>query len=282
MTAAVEMVHGLCAVPQAFSLTVGAGESADKTVTFSLPSDTVYIHDDNVCVLRLTSPDGEINYRFGLAGAVPWKLCGPFWRTEPEVDTGVLLAHLTDRKYPYTALLENSREQGNETDKMRQFHLNFAPDLTRRWVGEDALFSPPAEAWRGWQERAVYLPEDTFTMDDLFGFRGPCTAYLSRIICCDEDTDCCVQVGHSAPFVLYLNGEELARRDTCDNWTAENVHIGGVRLHKGENRLALRLTRVNADAKYNVTFTEQMSCMPHLVGLISKNPTQWSKKEESV
>ena len=112
-------------------------------------------------------------------------------------------------------------------------------------------------------------------MGDLFGFRGPCAAYVSRIIECEEDMELFLNVGYSSPFALYLNGELIAKRDNFDNWTAENVHIDGVKLKKGENKLALRMTRANADAKYNVTFCLGMTCCEQLVGLKSKNPLKW-------
>ena len=91
----------------------------------------------------------------------------------------------------------------------------------------------------------------------------------------EEERTVCVQIGHSAPFSLYLNGERIAYRDHCDNWTGENVHLENVLLKKGENRLVLRMTRVNSDAKYNVTFFYGMTCAEHIVDLGSKNPNSW-------
>jgi hypothetical protein len=82
----------------------------------------------------------------------------------------------------------------------------------------------------------------------------------------------CVQVGHSAPFALYINGEKIAERKVCDTWTAENVHVQGVQLRAGENRIVLRLTRVNADAKYNLIFSKGPTCATHYVCMGSVNP----------
>ena len=113
-------------------------------------------------------------------------------------------------------------------------------------------------------------------MDDLFGFKGPCTAYLSRILLCPEDMTLCVQVGHSAPFALYINGEMITERKSCDTWTAENVHVQGVKLQKGENKIVLRLTRVNADAKYNLIFSKGPTCATHYVCMGSVNPKMFS------
>lgn len=75
-----------------------------------------------------------------------------------------------------------------------------------------------------------------------------------------------------APFALFVNGELVGERLNCDNWTAENVHLENIKLHKGENRIVLRATRINDDAKYNVTFSRGAACDEHIVWLASKNP----------
>ena len=71
---------------------------------------------------------------------------------------------------------------------------------------------------------------------------------------------------------LYINGELIAERKGCDTWTAENVHVNGVRLTKGENRIVWRLTRVNADAKYNLIFSTGATCATHYVCMGSVHP----------
>lgn len=103
-------------------------------------------------------------------------------------------------------------------------------------------------------------------------FRGPCTVYLSRVLVAPEDMEVCVQIGHSCPFRFTVNGALVAKRDCCDNWTGENVHVEGLRLHRGENKLVLRITRVNADAKMNVTFSREAACSEHIVTFASRNP----------
>ena len=50
------------------------------------------------------------------------------------------------------------------------------------------------------------------------------------------------------------------------------MHLENIKLHKGENRIVLRVTRINDDAKYNVTFSRGAACDEHIVWLASKNP----------
>ena len=46
-------------------------------------------------------------------------------------------------------------------------------------------------------------------------------------------------------------------------------------LKKGENRLLFRMTKVNEDAKYNITFSKGITMTENIVDLASKNPYQF-------
>ncbi len=262
----------LCDQPQFYCSVQAYGEMTVSAV-FTLPEDTEIVYDRNVFTFSASSESGNLilEQKFGLAGATPWKLSGPYWRTEPRYDTADVLQQMKEHSSPYGNLMNRSQISGNGVDRIRHFHLNYAVDLNSVYQTQDELFERPDED----QTYLVHTPEDSFSMKDLFGFKGPCVAYLSRILMSEEERTVCVQIGHSAPFSLYLNGERIAYRDHCDNWTGENVHLENVLLKKGENRLALRMSRVNSDAKYNLTFSYGMTCAEHIVDLGSKNPNLW-------
>ena len=265
----------ICSLPE-FTVTLSPGDTVRVPVVITLPSETEFINDKNIFTFKgITKEDGAVvlTGTFGLAGAAAWKLSGPFWRTEPVCTTKDVLENFS-LKYPYSALIPASRIPGNNTDKKRHFHLNFAVDTQTEYVPEDELFEPLVDddTSKKYETRLISIPEDSFVMDDLFGFKGPCAAYLSRVISVREDIEVCVQIGYSSPFRLILNGETIAERENCDNWTAENVHLEKIKLRKGDNRLVLRMTRANSDAKYNVTFSKGMACAEHIVGIVSKNP----------
>lgn len=264
----IEAENGLvCSMP-AFSVNVPAKGEVGVWLEFSLPIDAEYISDRNIITLTAMMNGGEVlRDIFGIAGAAAYKVSGPYWRTEPVCSTQLVLDNFS-LPNPYTAAMKDSKIEGNMTDKIRHFHLNFATDTETDYAG-DTLFMA-AEP-----ERLVSIPQDSFNMSDLFGFKGPCAAYLSRVIVCDEDRVVFINVGYSSPFALYLNGELIAKRDNFDNWTAENVHIGDVKLKKGENRLVLRMTRANADAKYNVTFAMGLTMCEQIIDLKSRNPLKW-------
>ena len=249
---------------------LAAGQSVELTLEFSVPADARELYERNMITVGYTVDEREYGYTFGLSGAAAWKVTGPIWKTDPECTTEALLAVPN-----YWHLFAGVQHDGDSTDIVRRFHLNFAPDTDTAYLTEDELFRAP-DAGAKYVEEVFLQAEDSFTMDDLFGFKGPCTAYLSRILLCPEDMTVCVQIGHSAPFALYINGEKIAERKSCDTWTAENVHVQGVKLQKGENKIVLRLTRVNADAKYNLIFSEGPTCATHYVCMGSVNPKMFS------
>lgn len=242
------------------------GQTEKISLCFSVDADAKEIYEQNPVHVGYTVDKQEYAYTFGLSGSAAWKVTGPIWKTTPECTTEALEAVPN-----YWHLFAGVQHDGDSTDVVRHFHLNFAVDTDTAYLTEEQLFAAPAED-RKYVEETFIQKQDSFTMNDLFGFRGPCVAYLSRKMLCPEDMEVCVQVGHSAPFALWINGEMIAERKNCDTWTAENVHVQHVKLVRGENRVVLRLTRVNADAKYNLIFSKGPTCAEHYVCMGSVNP----------
>ncbi|MBQ7378929.1 MAG: ADP-ribosylglycohydrolase family protein [Clostridia bacterium] len=249
---------------------LSAGKSIELPLTFSVPTVARELYERNLITVGYTLDDKEYGYTFGLSGAAAWKVTGPIWKTDPICTTEAL------EKVPnYWHLFAGVQHDGDSNDIVRRFHLNYAVDTDTEYLTEEQLFAAPCEDGK-YVEEVFVQEQDSFTMDDLFGFKGPCVAYLSRVMLCPEDMEVCVQVGHSAPFALYINGDLIAERKNCDTWTAENVHVQHVQLKKGENRVVLRLTRVNADAKYNLIFSKGPTCATHYVCMGSVNPYRFS------
>lgn len=266
----IETVNGICCSLPEFTLELPASCDKQISVVFTLPIEADAVYDRNIVRICVSSNGEEmLQKEFGLAGAVPWKLSGPFWRTEPICTTEALLANPS-----YFALMKDSRIQGSETDKVRHFHLNFAVDRDTEFIAERKLFEPLGKGERNvvYEQCLANVREDSFRLEDFFGFQGPCTAYFSRILIAPEDMETCIQIGHTCPFSLSINGSIVARRDGCDNWTGENVHLENIRLNRGENRIVLRVTRVNGEAKFNLTFSKEATCAEHIVSFASRNP----------
>ena len=242
---------------------------------FSLDPDTKVINEKNMIQLRVTgeTSDGPLSadYAFGISGSKLWKLTGPIWKTCPATDEKVL-----GDKIGYWHTFTPKSTEAEMTDQVRGFHLNFAVDTETEFFTEEELFAPLPEGQcsniaaggntlfaRPYMEHLVQTYTDSFTLRDLMGFSGPCTVYLSQILIAPEKQTVCVQLGHSAPFKLFINGELIGERSCCDQWTSENAHFEKVVLKKGENRIVLRLTKVNADAKFSLIFSEGLTCSTH-------------------
>ncbi len=248
-------------------ISLEAGQGTDISLCFAVDADAPEIYEKNLVRASYVLDKREYTYTFGLSGAAAWKVTGPIWKTDPECTTEAL------EKVPnYWHLFAGVQHDGDPNDVVRRFHLNYAVDTDTEYLTEQMLFAAPCEDGE-YVEQIFSQTEDSFTVSDLFGFRGPCVAYMSRVMLCPRDMEVCVQIGHSAPFALYINGELIAQRKCCDTWTAENVHVQGVKLRAGENRVVLRLTQVNADAKYNLIFSKGPTCAEHLVCMGSVNPT---------
>lgn len=220
----------------------------------------------NIIDIEFHTEDGVYKDSFGVCCADVWRVDGPFWRTEPALEPTAL----EDGK-SYWSFMKPGKNEGESTDNVRDFHLNFARDTDTAYVDINSLFEPFEQGYSdGRIKRHFYKEEDSFRLSDISGFYGPCVFYMSQIIISDDEKDVYIQLGRSAPFELYLNGEMLAKRDDCDTFTSENVHISGVKLKKGENRLALRLTQINADSKWSLVFSYGATCAEHLTDLKTK------------
>ena len=252
-----------------FDITIEPGGSVKKSYTIRFPKDDKAVSDRNLYNIKYLVDGKEALFTFGIAGAMPWKVTGPIWRTDPICTTEIL----EKEDFKYMNIIKKIKYDGSIWDITRQFHLNMAPDTETEYCTFDSLFDPYSEdAVTKYEETVFYQSEDSFRIDDFSNFDGASVFYLSRELVSPEDRTVCAQIGHSAPFELWVNGEKVACRKNCDTWTAENVHIGNIKLNKGVNKIALRLTRVNGDAKFNVTWSKGLSMAEHYVDFESLIP----------
>ena len=235
-------------------------------LTVSVAHGAELLPQKNLIELSFETADGVYKDVFGVCCADVWRVDGPFWRTEPALDPKALQGGKS-----YWAFLKPGKNEGENTDNVRDFHLDFARDTETEYVDINSLFEPFEPGYSdGRIKRYFYKTEDSFRLSDISGFYGPAVFYMSQIIVCGEDRECYIQFGRSAPFALYLNGELLSKRDDCDTFTSENVHISGVKLKKGENRLVLRLTQINADSKFSIVFSKGATCAEHYTDIITR------------
>lgn len=267
---------------QGSGFSLAGGECAGFALTVGVPVDCRILPEHNRIRLsaRVSSAGSSgagggagktVSYEFGVSGNKMWKLTGPIWKTESAAEA-----------------FAPAQSKAEETDRVRLFHLNFLTDPETEFFTEEELFAPlgtPAAGGTGtgkisyggstlfarpYRETFVQTAEDAFELKDLMGFQGPCVVYLSQILISPEDREVDIQLGHSAPFRLFVNGKRIGERCFCDQWTAENAHFEKVRLLKGENRIVLRLTRVNRDAKFSLIYSDGLSCASHYCDFATK------------
>ena len=240
----------------------GEDEAVIRRTIDILPGASVFPMK-NIIGIEFHTENGVYEDTFGICCADVWRVDGPIWRTEPALEPTAL-----EGGKSYWSFMKPGKNEGENTDNVRDFHLNFARDTDTAYLDVNSLFDPFEEGYSdGHIKRYFYKEEDSFKLSDISGFYGPCVFYMSQIILNEEEKDVYIQFGRSAPFELYLNGELLAKRNDCDTFTSENVHISGVKLKKGENRLVLRLTQINADSKFSLVFSYGATCAQHLTNL---------------
>jgi len=239
------------------------------SLEIAYPESETAVSDKNLYSATYCHNGEEKEFIFGVVGAMPWKAIGPIWRTDPICTTELLL----EADLKYRNIVNAVEYDGNMYDVKRRFHLNCAIDTETEYLTFDECFTPYKEdAETKFEEAVFYQTEDSFRFEDICGFAGPSVLYLARELVCPEDRTMFMQIGNSAPFTLWLNGEKLAERHSCDTWDAENVHLDNVKMKKGVNKLLLRLTKVNGDTKFNVALSKANTCCEHYVDFAAIRP----------
>jgi hypothetical protein len=253
-----------------FGLGISAGATVTKSFEARMPEDEKVISDTNTVTLKYNFKGEEKTFDFGIVGAMPWKVIGPIWRTDPICTTEMLI----EAGLKYSKIVKSVEYDGNRYDVTRRFHLNFAIDTDSEYMSYDDCFKAldVNDLTTKYEEDVFYQKEDSIRFSDLCGLRGPSVVYLAREIICPEERTLNIMIGHSAPFALWINGEKCAERKSCDAFDFENVHLADVKLNKGVNKVLFRLTQVNDDAKYSLTFSRRISCGAHYTDMAAVDP----------
>lgn len=245
-----------------------SGQKNKIDVKISYPANAEKIYERNIFTVKYTSDNYSGEAVFGLSGAVPWKAIGPFWRTEPVTNTELLL-YVPN----YWHLIGKSKAEGSDVDRVRHFHLDFAADTETEYISSDKCFLREINTAYVKAEVNIYhMYGDSFELSDITGFSGPCVMYMCRRLISPEAMTVCMQIGHTSPYSLFINGKLVSSRNYCDTWTSENVHLKDIELYAGKNDIVFRITKVNDDAKYNLIFSYGETCAEHYVCFGSENP----------
>ncbi len=243
-------------------ITLQPNTAIEVPVTLTVP-DTIHALPESNPVEAVFEVDNGNCYThlFGLAGATVWLVYGPYWEnivTVPPLEIG-------ESYYKHLGKVEG---EGASLDRVRDYHVSAFVDSEKEYLSLDALDTrsePMGER--------INLYRDKFSVSDLFGWQGPCVVYLVRKFTCPDDRTVYAQIGYTDAFKAALNGKLIAERDNSAWWTAENVHVPGVQLKKGENILVLRLVRHSDKADFSIIFSDAGTCAHHYIDLVSLNPS---------
>ncbi len=105
-------------------------------------------------------------------------------------------------------------------------------------------------------------------LDSLSGWAGPCAFVLSRTLVMKTERELEIEVKHTCPFTLELDGEELLRGKGTDGYALARARTPGVRLSAGEHELRVRLDRRMPGEEIEINGYSQ----GRLLSMAAKNP----------
>ena len=250
------------------SICLKPGDTVNCGFDAEVKADCEWLPEKNIIKLALTG-DIESTCEAGLSGNRQWRLVGPIWNTTPPTDEKIL-----EGKESYWQVLPTAETKAGNIDNVREFHLNMGKNPFEDYFTEEELFEAlprgisHTDGGNGLFARPVRVTSvetvgDAFSLEELCGFKAPAVYYMAQLLQAPEDMEVCAQVGYSSPFKLFVNGRLIGERFDTTMWDGENAHFDKIHLKKGENRIVMRLTRQNADAKYSLIFSKGLTCSTH-------------------
>ena len=233
----------------------------ELTFTLSVPKDIPVLMEKNILTVNVTLKKGETHdFQFGFVGDQVWKVYGPFW----ENVTYVAPPKAGDSYY---AGLGPAASENEALTKMRQFHLNMKADMDKEYLEDQLLgggvLSEELLQDPKYQGFPAYITGDRFSFSDIMKNTMPCVIYMVKGLFVPEDTVANLQIGHSDAFKMWIDGDLVAYSDDTEHWTPENMHIKNVQLHRGSNRIVLKLARTAGTTDFSIIFTKGGPCTSH-------------------
>ena len=225
--------------PKGYSCTVNSVGSfgADRVIRMECVAGEGL--ESDVALFKISIHGYE--FSFGFASPVAYRVSRPFLTLPNTVD-------LSRHPGYYSAFDGMS---GERDENVRKYHLTFVPDYQTEFVEVDG----------SWAMDKVNLFTDVFKMSDFTSCSCPCTVYVSRTVCVDEDRELRMIVGCEDGMKIWLNGELLVENSEVMMYYPEKF-FRKIILKKGENKFVYRLTRsTSSDAAYSVVFSEPGNLM---------------------
>lgn len=92
--------------------------------------------------------------------------------------------------------------------------------------------------------------EDFIPFDDCFRLEGQVCGYAVTEVNAERDVDIYAVIGNNDGYILWVNGEEVQRKDEIRLWTPYN-NSTKLHLHEGKNTIVLKLLRRTEKLKFS-------------------------------
>jgi hypothetical protein len=229
---------GLRASPSSTRLRFDGPGATTVTVVVAVPADAERLPDANLLQATLSGTGlAEVTTTFGVVGAVPLAVFGPFWdpfdRAQPERPS--LENHYRPKPELYAGFADLDHPYLNEARLADGASLD-DPELR----GEEPL-DPPG---------LTYFRENYLTLEDAFGYEGSAIFYLVWDFECPADREARLAAAGRDPHRLWLNGQLVATQTGFRGW-APTAHRYPAQLHQGRNRMVAKLFRLENATRFS-------------------------------
>lgn len=207
------------------TVTICAGETLTFKIRFVVNEWVNELHNTNKMTIRL----GEQKKVIGIAGAMIWKVIGPFTEAlEKEDREGLPSPHGEGCILPTLECMVNN-----------------AVYLKKSYINESKL----EEAFHS-DYLIMNAYEDLLPLDEVLTYQGQGCVYLEQTIISPEERDVWLVIGNNDGFQIWMNQELVMSKDEIRLWTPYN-NYEIVKMRKGENKVVLKLLRRTEALKFS-------------------------------
>lgn len=231
--------EGVIVSPSASSLTLTPGSTHEVLLNVQRDGTTGIIWDKNLFEAEWTSSVGKASHVFGLAGARQWAVYGPYWDTWNK-ERWAVSPYRNDERICHPVYVDGCQDLlYKNLVNLKEAYLDEATLLTGDLPQEIAYL--------------VEKGEDHIDYPDLGGFVGEACYYFVREFVADGPIECGVSIGSTAPMVVWLDGQEVCRREKPSTWFYGDGAFAA-RFSKTPRRMVIKVAIPADDFRFSISF----------------------------
>lgn len=235
---------GFSVDPSRFALNLKPAEAAEFKFSVAFEEGLCSVSDRNIFKVEVSCGGSSFEHEFGIVGAAPWRLYGPFISNVVEYPSLPLEGDHYGRHTPLSCY-------GNDSSTTRNYQLSSKAEFKLAHLDEGALAAgrPVRD-----ESEIVWAYDDMIPVDASLGYVGPCVVYLVSEFDVQEGLEASLSIGRSGPVKAWLNGEPLCEQDGEAWWHPESVNLPSRKLRREGNRLVVKAARQSETLRLSVNF----------------------------